>query len=241
MHDNFAFRSDMTVSLTAHVGSDVGSIVRAARVSLNDIDIPPEGEGEYRGLINYLMKHRHGSPFEHNSLTFYVEAPIFVAREFMRHRIGWSYNEMSGRYTELEPVFYIPSDSRPLRRVGTPARPVFAPINWHDQAMVQRARHSQMAAYKFAWREYRYQLLLGIAPEVARNVLPVGIFTKFFATCNARSLMSFLSLRVSKENNQYATYPQLEIEMVAKDMETHLAELFPMTYDAFEANGRVSP
>lgn len=104
------FRSDVTVGLVKSAASD-SDVLFAARVStageqsLEEVTKDPERS---KGLINYLMRDRHGSPFEHNSMTFFISAPIFVFREFMRHRVGWSYNEESGRYRELEPVFYVP-------------------------------------------------------------------------------------------------------------------------------------
>ena len=103
------FRSDVTVELKQSMASDE-AILMAARVSTGAESTSPEKDA---GLINYLMRDRHGSPFEHNSFTFYIEAPIFVFREFMRHRIA-SYNEESGRYKELKPVLYIPDQERDL-------------------------------------------------------------------------------------------------------------------------------
>ena len=117
-----SFRSDVTVELVKHTASDA-DVLFAARVStlgeqsLDELQKDPERS---KGLINYLMRDRHGSPFEHNSMTFFVSAPIFVFREFMRHRVGWSYNEESGRYRELQPVFYVPDADRKLVQEGRP-------------------------------------------------------------------------------------------------------------------------
>jgi thymidylate synthase (FAD) len=111
--EEIEFRSDVTVELIRHSASDA-DVLFAARVStqgeltLTAATSGQEASERDRGLINYLMRDRHGSPFEHNSLTYYVQAPIFVFREFMRHRIA-SYNEESGRYRELRPVFYVPA------------------------------------------------------------------------------------------------------------------------------------
>src|SRR5690349_23253468 len=115
------FRSDVTVELVRASAQDA-DVLFAARVStqgeqsLDQLDADAQRS---KGLINYLMRDRHGSPFEHNSMTFYVQAPIFVFREFMRHRIA-SYNEESGRYRELRPVFYVPGPERRLVQVGKP-------------------------------------------------------------------------------------------------------------------------
>ena len=114
--DDITFRSDVTVELVKAVARDA-DVLFAARVStkgessLEDVDADATRS---QGLINYLMRDRHGSPFEHNSMTFFVSAPIFVFREFMRHRMA-SYNEESGRYRELRPVFYSPG---PAAQVG---------------------------------------------------------------------------------------------------------------------------
>src|SRR4051794_29876729 len=127
------FRSDMTVELVRASASD-SDVLFAARVSTQGeqtLESARAGdaagnEKRDRGLINYLMRDRHGSPFEHNSMTFYVQAPIFVFREFMRHRIA-SYNEESGRYRELRPVFYVPASDRKLVQVGKPGAYDFLP------------------------------------------------------------------------------------------------------------------
>ena len=122
-----SFRSDVTVELVKHSAAD-SDVLFAARVStageqsLDELKKDPERS---KGLINYLMRDRHGSPFEHNSMTFFISAPIFVFREFMRHRVGWSYNEESGRYRELQPVFYVPGESRKLVQEGRPGKYVF--------------------------------------------------------------------------------------------------------------------
>ena len=123
------FRSDVTVELVRSNASDQ-DVLFAARVSTQGeqsleaatANKDAEADSRDRGLINYLMRDRHGSPFEHNSMTFYVQAPIFVFREFMRHRIA-SYNEESGRYKELSPVFYIPGPDRNLVQTHFPSFP----------------------------------------------------------------------------------------------------------------------
>jgi thymidylate synthase (FAD) len=230
------FRSDMTVDLVSHMASDY-AVAQAARVSTLGAG-SKEDTKPFAGLINFLMRDRHGSPFEHTHFTFYIEAPIFVAREFMRHRAGWSYNEESGRYKELQPVFYVPGDSRPLVQVGKPGAYEFeAGTFQHFGAMTGSFRVS----YGESFRQYKSMLDAGIAREVARMVLPVGTYTSFYATCNARSLMHFLSLRTKAENAAFPSFPQREIEMVAEEMEPVLDFLMPETYTAFEKHGRVAP
>ena len=123
------FRSDVTVELVRSTAND-RDVLFAARVSTQGEQSLEGNEADAtdrdKGLINYLMRDRHGSPFEHNSMTFYVQAPIFVFREFMRHRIA-SYNEESGRYRELRPVFYVPGADRNLVQVGKTGSYEFTP------------------------------------------------------------------------------------------------------------------
>jgi thymidylate synthase (FAD) len=190
------------------------------------------------GLINFLMRDRHGSPFEHTSFTFYIEAPIFVVREFIRHRAGWSYNEESGRYKELEPVFYVPADGRPLRQVGNPGSYEFIQGDYKQKSAVSGdLKRVSVEAYM----TYKRLLDLGVAREVARMVLPVNIYTSFYATCNARSLMHFLSLRTQNEKARFPSFPQEEIRMVADQMEAVFAAYMPLTHAAYEKHGRVAP
>jgi thymidylate synthase (FAD) len=183
------------------------------------------------------MRDRHGSPFEHNSMTFYVQAPIFVFREFMRHRMN-SYNEESGRYRELNPVFYVPGPDRNLLQVGKPGAYDFLPGTPEQSALVtDEVRRTSTEAFE----SYQRMLDAGVAREVARIILPLNIFSSMYVTMNARSLMAFLSLRTKREGSHFPSFPQREIEMCAEKMENHFAELMPLTYAAFGENGRVAP
>lgn len=229
----------MTVSLRDHMGGDA-SVIEAMLVSTEDDEVVQAmlEEKTTFGRINFLMKNRHGTPFEHNALKFYMEMPIFVFREFHRHRIGWSYNEMSGRYKELPPTFYVPAPDRNLVQTGKPGHYIFVP---GDAAQYQMARLAMIDSYTKSYAAYKQMLDNGIAKEVARMVLPVAIYSAQYATCNARSLMAFLSLRTKDETSTFPSYPMREIEMVAQQMEQYFATLFPMTYKAFCQNGRVAP
>lgn len=232
------FRSDVTAELVRHSALDL-DVVRSARVStVGEASAEEYDAGRSKGLINFLMRDRHGTPFEHNSMTFLVCAPVFVAREFMRHRAGWSYNEESGRYRELQPVFYVPDERRALVQVGKPG------AYWFEEG-TERQRlltvESMKQVYGYAYEAYAEMLAEGVAREVARMVLPTGIYTSFYATCNARSLMHFLSLRTRRAHAKVPSFPQREIEMVAEKMEIVWAELMPLTYEAFNACGRVAP
>ncbi|WP_217250876.1 FAD-dependent thymidylate synthase [Streptomyces sp. AC602_WCS936] len=233
-------RSDVTVELVKNSATD-SDVLFAARVStvgeqsLDELRKDPERS---KGLINYLMRDRHGSPFEHNSMTFFISAPIFVFREFMRHRVGWSYNEESGRYRELQPVFYVPGQDRKLVQQGRPGKYVFVEGTPEQHELVSRSMED---SYRQAYRTYQEMLAAGVAREVARSVLPVGLYSSMYATCNARSLMHFLGLRTQHELAKVPSFPQREIEMVGEQMEKEWARLMPLTYAAFNANGRVAP
>lgn len=234
---DITFRSDVTVELVNSMArdSDVAMAARVSTVSGNHekvVDLEKDA-----GLINYLMRDRHGSPFEHNAFTFYIEAPIFVFREFMRHRIA-SYNEESGRYKELDPVFYIPGEDRKLKQVGKPGAYVFEDGDYNQKKMVPASIRRVNAE---AYSAYKSMLEAGIAREVARAVLPVNLYSSMYVTMNARSLMNFLSLRTSREGTHFPSFPQREIEMVAEKMEEFFAEKMPITYEAFNKNGRVAP
>jgi thymidylate synthase (FAD) len=227
-------REDMTVELIDYMGGDL-SVARSARVSTKTA--PLEDVSKDAGLINYLMRERHGTPFEHNAFTFYVEAPIFVFREFMRHRVA-SYNEESGRYRELDPVFYVPNDERKLLQIGKPGMYTFESGTDFQKNQV---REAILANSVESYVKYNKMLNLNVAKEVARMVLPVNLYSSMYVTMNARGLMNFLSLRTSKSDALNPSYPQVEIEMVAEQMEALWAEKMPLTYESYRNNGWVSP
>ena len=232
---NITLRGTFDVELGQHVGTDQ-FICQAARVSTLGADAFASDESA--GLLNFLMKNRHGSPFEHGSMTFRIVAPIFVWREFMRHRIGFSYNEQSGRYMTLLPIFYVPTPDRPLLQVGKTGAYQFVDGTPEQHELVLEV--SGMV-YTVAWVSYMEMIRAGIANEVARTVLPVATYSAAYVTCNPRSLMSFLSLRTKDEDSMFPSYPQWEINRVADQMEAIFAALFPLTHEAFVKNGRVSP
>ncbi|MGA0884069.1 MAG: FAD-dependent thymidylate synthase [Candidatus Nanopelagicales bacterium] len=232
------FRSDVVVELVKHSASDE-DVVWAARVSTAG-ERSKESVGpvtESKGLINFLMRERHGTPFEHSVFTFYVKAPIFVWREHMRHRVA-SYNEESGRYRVLDPEFYVPDQKRKLVQVGKAGAYHFEDGSAEQFEVTDKAfRESCEAAYI----QYEKMLEAGVAREVARGVLPVTIYSTAYVTMNARALMNFLSLRKKAEDSLFPSYPQREIEMVAEKYEEHFARVMPITHEAFVTNKRVSP
>jgi thymidylate synthase (FAD) len=231
-------RSSITVELVDHTASDL-AVVRAARVSTAGEDAHREekGAGYSAGLIKYLMRSRHGSPFEHNHLTFLVTAPIFTVRHLMRHRM-WSFNEESARYREIKPAFYIPDDDRLLRQEGKPGD--YQYVRGADSDY-ERLVTSASSVYRKAFQEYTDLLDAGIARELARMVLPVSTYSAVYASCNARSLMHFLGLRTNRADASYVSHPQREIEIVAEQMEREWAKLMPVTHAAYNEFGRVSP
>lgn len=184
------------------------------------------------------------TPFEHALMTFFVRAPIFVWREWHRHRIGFSYNEESGRYKQLEPEFYLPPTDRPMFKVEgwKPGRPKFLPINGETgKAAYNQLVRNLTLSYQVAYEQYEKNLGLGIDPGLARDCLPVGIFSSCWVSCNPRSLMAFLSLRTNDEAAKFVSYPLFEIEECARKVEELFTARFPQTHKAFVDNGRVAP
>lgn len=244
------FRSDFPVELVDSMGSDA-AFVQAAKIStLRDRENDEENERTWGGslrpevlvdnrrFLSFLMKNRHHSPFEHGALTFRIEAPIVVAREFFRHRIA-SYNEMSGRYTEMRPVFYVPDTAvRPLAQVGKPGAYTYS-MEENSELEFSTVSIFQTAAGE-AWRKYQVLLEDGVAKEVARMVLPVNIYTQWYVTMNPRALMNFLSLRTPTVEgvSSVPSFPMWEIAQVAARMEDFFKSSFPVTWDVWNANGR---
>lgn len=227
------------VQMLAHSGGDQGVLAAMlvstyAEASLLDLTKDPEAGA---GRINFLMKNRHGTPFEHNQFRFFVRSGIFVFREFHRHRIGWSYNEESGRYSQLDPIFYVPGKDRPLKQVGKPGAYEMVPAPELHPIVVEEL----CASYEASYAAYERLLARGVAKEVARMCLPVGITSSMYATCNARSLMSFLSLRTFEPEAMFPSHPQYEIEQVARIFENYFYAEMPITYNAWVNNGRVAP
>jgi thymidylate synthase (FAD) len=215
------------VRLDDAMASDL-SVVNAARVSFarRKEELEPEDEG----LIGFLMRNRHGSPFEHNAFRFHVRCPIFVMREWIRHR--WSsFNEFSMRYAQATDDFYLPAAGDVRRQVGKPGSYSFEPV---EPETAESVRGEIEAANESAYATYRRLVEAGVARELARTVLPVSAYTEFYWTVNARSIMNFLSLR----NSEAA---QREIRRFAEVIEDIFAERMPLTHAAFVSGGRLAP
>jgi thymidylate synthase (FAD) len=214
------------LALDAVLATDLG-VVNAARVSFNqESDEMTERDA---GLLRFLIRENHGSPFEHGYFRFIVKAPIFVVREHHRHRAGHSYNEWSGRYSKMEAEFYVPDYVR--TQVGKPGAYSFEAV---DPAVREDTQAEIRSIAEAAFAAYERMLEEGVAKEVARTVLPLSMYTKYFWSCNPRSLMHFCGLR----NSEQAQY---EIREYAKAAESFLEKHMPVTHAAFVANGRRAP
>jgi thymidylate synthase (FAD) len=214
------------VAVDGALASDL-AVVNGARVSFNQAsDEMTERDG---GLIRFLMREGHGSPFEHGYFRFIVKAPLFVVREHHRHRAGHSYNEWSGRYSKMEPEFYVPDYVR--TQVGKPGAYSFEPV---DPELAERTREELREVYEHAFETYESLVEAGVARELARSVIPVGAYTEFFWTVNARALMNFVSLRAAET-------AQREIRRYADAVEQFFAAKMPVTHAAFVAADRIAP
>ena len=215
------------VRLDAVMADDL-SVVNAARVSFARHKDAMDASDE--GLIRFLLRERHGTPFEHNSFRFHIRCPIFVAREWFRHRIG-SFNEFSMRYAKATDEFYVPAPEDVRTQVGKPGAYTFETV---EPELAASTRETLESVYRTAYAAYEELVEAGIAREIARCVLPVGAYTEFFWTVNARALMNFVSLRAAET-------AQREIRRYAEAVESFLAERMPVTYEAFVANDRTAP
>jgi thymidylate synthase (FAD) len=222
MHSSKGF-----VRLDSCMADDL-SVVNSARVSFakQSQDLDDAGIG----LIGFLMRERHGTPFEHNSFRFHIKCPVFVAREWFRHRIG-SFNEFSARYSEVGDDFYVPETSNVRTQVGKPGSYAFEEI---EESEADAAIAIIKTSIERSYSAYRVLLSMGVAKELARTVLPVGMYTEFYWTVNARALMNFLSLRT-------AHTAQLEIREYANDVEKIFAEQMPYTHQWWKKYGKVAP
>jgi len=235
--------SEITVTPVQSMGGD-HMVAAAARVSTSGEQAlefaKPECLDEIGGLIRYLMKHRHGTPFEHAAMTFFVHAPIFVFREWHRHRVGFSYNEESGRYKVLDPVFWVPKAARltMVPKEFKPARPTFHMMSPEEHKFLVEELED---GYQEAYDRYLKLLQKGYSREASRVILPFGIYSSCWVTCNPRSLMHFLSLRTHEPEARFVSYPQAEIEEAAYACEVALEKGWPLTYQAFNDGGRVAP
>jgi len=197
------------VALLGHMGDDL-AIVRAARVSYDAAWRAGDDEGKDAKLIDYLMRNRHTTPFEMVQFTFEVKAPIFVFRQWHRHRT-WSYNEVSARYSELPEEFYIPEVSQ-ITMQSSSNKQMRTDVE-HPQSFEIQDDISHLCAKAF--ETYHKLIKMGAPRELARGVLPVNTFSHMFASIDLHNLLHFLKLRLH-EHAQYEikVYAQAMLELI---------------------------
>jgi thymidylate synthase (FAD) len=215
-----------SVELLASCASDL-DVVNAARVSFDD-ESRELNESDI-GVLKFLLRERHGSPFEHGYFRFRIKAPIFIFREWHRHRAGHSYNEWSARYSELKPEFYVPDVV--LTQTGKPGSYKFEQF---EDEVAEQYRHDLLTQSESSYFLYQSFLQDGVSKQQARLTLPVNTYSKMIWSCNPRSLMHFLGLRNSEQ-------AQMEIREYAKVVEDIFADVMPVTHKAFIDNGRTAP
>lgn len=256
--DDITFRSDIPITPLASCATD-NDVIQAMFVSTDKLDEFDKLTREaIFGRINSLMKNRHGTPFEHTFFKVYSEAPLFVYREWHRHRIGISINEQSGRYSELPPMFYIPPPERDLMQKPGSKQMDYESVPGTPE-LYEWLIEDIKADCTDSYGRYQARLERGIVKEVARISLNLNIYSKMVWTCNARSLMAFLSLRTrrgalltqdendpvkfyrNEEGAMFPSKPQWEITKPAEALEDFFEAQMPLTHEAFENNGRVAP
>lgn len=210
-------------------------VVNAARVSFNRRHETITEADKF--LIGYLLRNRHTSPFEHGYFQFHVAAPIFVQRDWMRHRIGSSFNEISTRYVEMPFEVYEPELLR--EQLGKPGDYTFQDFDPKGTSLKERFEHARnrrslIRAQKQSFKRYQKLLRDGVCREQAMAALPMGTETQFYWSCNPRSLMHFLSLRNAPDARQ-------EIRVLAQQIEDEFAQIMPTTYMYFIKNDRKAP
>ena len=201
----------MEVELIDHMGSDL-SIVNAARVSFAKVHKKFDEKSD-TGLINYLAKHNHWSPFGHASMQFHIKAPVFVARQLVKHQVGLTWNEVSRRYVNTEVEFYEPTEWR------------LAAENKKQGSSEETVKYSISSAHKFAKECYENMLNLGIAPEMARMVLPQSLYTEWYWSGTLYAFARVCNLRCKPD-------AQKETQNVGWGIDKPARKLFPASWRA---------
>ena len=201
----------MNVELIDHMGTDL-SIVNAARVSFAKVHKKFDEKSDTK-LINYLAKHNHWSPFGHASMQFHIKAPVFVARQLVKHQIGLTWNEVSRRYVDTEVEFYEPTEWR------------LAAENKKQGSSEETVEYNISPAHKFAKQCYENMLNLGIAPEMARMVLPQSLYTEWYWSGTLYAFARVCNLRCKPD-------AQKETQNVGWDIDRYARKLFPASWRA---------
>lgn len=233
------FTSDIIVELLAQCGDDL-SICRSAWVSnLAQRKAETADFKQVKGLINSLMKQKHGSPFESGYFEFYIDAPRAVRDEHVRHRIG-SYSSSSLRYNQGAARLYIPPKERPLKAVEgfKKMRPTYEPL---DEDTYQEYVAELKGGYRKSYEVWERIHAITDATEATRWITHDGKMTPYIARFNPRNLMAFLSLRTHSETANHPSYPMWEIEYVAQQIEEEFKRSHPITWEAFNHLGREAP
>jgi len=225
----------MHVITIDHMGDDL-TVVNAARVSFakesaaqddeyTEVEydswlgsIPVLSESDKR-LINYLGKHNHWSPFGHCQLQFRIKAPVFVARQLVKHQVGLTWNEVSRRYVDIEPEFYTPADSMWRTKAD----------NKKQGSSEETVFYNIQAAYNFAEQCYKNMLSSGIAPEMARIVLPQSMMTEWFWSGTLYAFARVCNLRCKPD-------AQFETRIIANQIDDQARKLFPVSWKALRDN-----
>jgi thymidylate synthase (FAD) len=232
------FRSDVKAVLMDSMGGE-GSIVRRARVSTEgegSIEIPTAIlEGPDLGLLRWLYREKHGTPFEGPEFEWYFEVPIFVSRQIVKHRLS-SINEESGRYREMAGVFYIvPEEGRKIVQVGKTGSYNFEEGRPDQLEAVRWVQRSQSEA---AWENYQKLISFGVSKEVARMHMPVNLYSSMYFKANLRSMLNFLSLRKDwGPDATHASKAQHEIALLTDQIADVIKAKLPNVWDCFVANG----
>lgn len=236
---NPVFRSDVDCYLLDSMG-DENSIVRRARVSTggpgSSVKNNPGDEltNADKGLIRMLFREKHGVPFEGVEFEFYFRVPVFVSRQIVKHRLS-GVNEESGRYRELQGEFYVVPDDRKIEQIGKTGSYQFKES---DPNLVAKLQEMQIKESTEAWTAYQDKLEMGVAKEVARQNLPVNIYSSMYYKTNLRSALNFLSLRKEwGEDSLFPSHPQYEITLVADKMAEEIQKVVPTVYETFIESG----
>ena len=216
-HKYFTLDGTGCVELQDTFGSDL-TVVNAARVSF--AKETHEFKEADQKLINYLVKHNHISPFFHPQIRFRLKMPIYVAREWFRHTVGFSRNEVSRRYVDTEPEIFIPTELRARdtnKKQGSKNESIE-----HNDAMVEEIRKFTAQSLDM----YNTLLQANVAPEVARGILPQNMYTEFIETASLYAYMRLCRLRLDPQ-------AQKEIREYATVVSTLLCRAFPASWSAF--------
>ena len=216
--------ADIEVQLIDHMGSDA-SVVNAARVSF-DKRAENYDDSDNTKLIRYLATHNHWSPFSHAFVSFRIKAPIFVARQLVKHVVGLSWNEVSRRYVDSEPEFYLPDYWR-KRSASVKQGSSGEAIKGNDAAMAFAAVGTDDCLY-----HYEELLSDGVCPEQARMILPQNTMTEWIWSGSLYAFARVCNLRLD-------SHTQRETQKVAQLISDEMKELFPVSWDVLVENKNV--